>query len=256
MGMELSTEDRKILERLFTWHVAPWTEAFSAILPHIGDKPRRVLEIGATGRSAPSMFFLLKGASVEVTCYMEEEMTRLKRYCEGFCREHKLPLPSMRSYDIFAGADKDYDIIFMKGVLGGVNHEHDLKAFARAVNTCLAMLKPGGHLIVMDKGWCSSLHNLMLRGFGAGGKHNWHYFSHSELETLTDRCLPPVVVWRGYLSLGVMPFRWMQNLADVLDRRLFNRRLLRRGAVFAAVFSKRPVEKPALVDSEKTQMEP
>ncbi len=235
MSVSLSAKERLILQRLFGWHVAPWTDAFSAVLERISIHPSKVLEVGASSRSAPSMFFLPRGASVEVTCYQEQEVQQLRQFCQRFCEEHQLPLPSIGTYDIFCPSSNKYDVILMKGVLGGLDRKHDMGVYAKAVNGCLRMLRPGGCLIVIDKGWCSAVHNFILRKFGDAGKNNWHYFSEDELASLTTR--GPLVVWSGFLSLGVMPFRWLQTVVDGLDKYVFNRLLDRRGTVFAALYT-------------------
>lgn len=235
MSTQLTAKDRVILQRLFGWHATPWIEAFSAVLEHIRIQPSMVLEVGASSMSAPSMYFLQKGASVEVTCYQQQEVPRLEKFCGRFCQEHKLPCPLIGTYDIFAPSGKKYDVILMKGVLGGLDRKHDIRIYAQAINGCLSMLRPGGYLIVIDKGWCSALHNYFLRKFGAAGKNNWHYFSQDELESLSAQ--GPLVAWSGFASVGVMPFRWLQHLADGLDKYVFNRLLARRGTVFAALYT-------------------
>jgi SAM-dependent methyltransferase len=238
MGIQPTATDQIILQRLFGWHTVPWIDAFSSALRHIRCKPSRVLEIGAARGSAPSLFFLQKGASVEVTCYQQNEVRELKRFCEAFCRDHGLSVPPVRTHDIFAPIDETYDLILMKGVLGGVDREHNLKAFSRAVECCLRMVRPGGTLLVLDKGWCSSVHNLFLRGFGAAGKYDWHYFTQKELELLASGRRQPVVIWKGCLSVGVMPFGWLQRVADLSDRYLLNHMMGKRGTVFSAIYKK------------------
>jgi hypothetical protein len=237
VSIELTARDYAMLVRTFGWHAIPWIDAFSEVLSHLNLPPAaRVLETGASGHSAPSLFFLAKGMTVEVTCHREEEVPRLKRLCERFCADYDLPLPIVETHDVFSPSLKSYDVILLKGVLGGLDRKHDLRAFSQAIDRCREKLVPGGHLIVLDKGWCSSVHNFFLRRFGAAGKNNWHYFSHDELLAISGQCESPLVVWKGFLSVGVMPFKWLQRWADLSDRYIFNGLLSRGGTVFGAVY--------------------
>lgn len=238
MAIKLNSHDQAVLKRIFGWHSAPWINAFSEVFDHLSFQPTKVLEIGASRYSAPSMFFLYKnkGTTVDVTCYSENEVQELRSFCENFCKENNLSIPSVKKYDIFLPADEMYDVILLKGVLGGLDRKHDLKVFSNAIDCCIKLLRPNGYLIIIDKGWCSIFHNFFLRNFGAAGKNNWHYFSQKELESLAGSCSSPLVVWKGFLSLGIMPFNWLQSLVDILDKYIFNKFLLYRGTVFAAVY--------------------
>lgn len=238
MSIKLNAQDHIILKRIFGWHTAPWVNAFTEIFDHLSLQPSKILEIGASRYSAPSLFFLYKNksASVDVTCYSANDVQGLKNFCDGFCKDHHIPTPAVKTYDIFSPSDKTYDVILLKGVLGGLDRKHDLKVFSHAIDCCLKLLRPNGYLIIMDKGWCSVFHNFFLRNFGAAGKNNWHYFSQKELKSLACSCSSPLVVWKGFLSLGIMPFNWLQRLIDILDQHIFNSFLLHRGTVFAAIY--------------------
>lgn len=240
-NIQPTVQDKTLLHRIFGWHVVPWTDAFCAAVSRLDAQPRTVLEIGASRLSAPSLFFLRRGASVEVTCYAEEEAPSLKAFCERICQEHGLPIPPVGVHDAFAATAQTYDLIIMKGVLGGLDRQHKLDVFAKAVERCLGNLSEDGVLVVLDKGWCSPAHNLLLQRFGDAGGNNWHYFSHRELASLSGRANPPDVIWKGFASAGTMPSRALQRLTDWLDTRLFNRFLTRRGTVFAALYRKSPI---------------
>jgi len=231
-------QDIAMLHRIFGWHVIPWTEAFCEAVGRLEIQPRTVLEVGASRRSAPSLFFLRKGASVDVTCYAETEIPGLKTFCEDICKEYSLPMPNIATHDVFSATRQTYDVVIMKGVLGGLSRNHDLQVFSRATECCLGNLSENGRLIILDKGWCSPMHNLLLQRFGfAGGKH-WHYFTHKELDSLSGHVNRPQVIWKGFASPGIMPFKGLQRFVDFLDTRMFNRFLSRKGAVFAALYSK------------------
>lgn len=236
LRIEANALDDVILRRAIGWHAVPWKDAFSDIVRRADLQPQTVLEIGASRRSAPSLFFLRQGASVEVTCYAAEELDGLRRFCASLCEEYKIPHPVIRTHDIFSRSDKNYDLILLKGVLGGLDRKHDMKVFSRALDRCLRMLTENGCVIVIDKGRCSAIHNLLLRRFGAAAKNGWHYFSQRELESSTDKGDDPLVVWKGFLSVGIMPSRTLQWLADLLDTIIFNHFLAHRGTVFAALF--------------------
>jgi hypothetical protein len=146
-------------------------------------------------------------------------------------------MPKIGTHNVFSATRQTYDVVIMKGVLGGLSRNHDLNVFSRATKCCLGNLSENGRLIILDKGWCSPVHNLLLQRFGfAGGKH-WHYFTHQELDSLSGHVDRPQVIWKGFASPGIMPFKGLQRFADFLDTRMFNRFLSRKGAVFAAVYS-------------------
>ena len=237
-NIQPNLQDRALLRRIFGWHVVPWTEAFCEALGRLAIQPRTVLEIGAARLSAPSLFFLSRGASVEVTCYADTEAPALRSFCHDISDEFRLPRPTVGVHDAFAATPQAYDLIIMKGVLGGLDRQHTLDVFARAVDRCLGNLSDNGVLLVLDKGWCSPIHNVLMQRFGDAGGNNWHYFSQQELASLSGRGTPPQVFWKGFASAGTMPSRSLQRLADWLDTRLFNRFLSGRGTVFAALYRK------------------
>lgn len=236
MHIPPTAKDQVTLHRLFGWHTAPWVDAFSEALKHLDRPPASVLEIGASRHSAPSLFFLSRGATVEVTCHAEDEVEPLRGFCEGFCKDFQLSPPVVKTHDIVSASNKTHDLILLKGVLGGLDRTHDLGVPSRAVENCLDMLNPGGRLLILDKGWCSAAHTFLLRNLGKAGRKNWHYFSERELGSLTNRCRDPRIVWKGFLNIGVMPFMSLQRLAGSLDRAIFDGLLERRGTVFAAVY--------------------
>jgi len=248
--MEPNFQERAMLHNIFGWHVVPWTDAFCEAVSRLGSQPRTVLEVGASRLSAPSLFFLRRGATVDVTCYAESEVPALQAFCEKICREYNVPMPSIRVHDAFAATPQTYDLIIMKGVLGGLDRNHQLEVFASVVERCLSNLAENGSLLVLDKGWCSPVHNLLMQRFGDAGGNNWHYFSQDELASLSSRNSRPKVIWKGFTSAGTMPTRSLQRFTDWLDTRLFNRLLSSRGTVFAALYPKGPeqnekIEAPA-----------
>lgn len=226
-----------MLHRLFGWHAVPWTQVFCEALSRLEIQPRTVLEVGASRLSAPSLYFLSKGVQVEVTCYAKEEVPGLTAFCKAICEEHGLPMPAIRTHDVFSDTGQTYDLVVLKGVLGGVDRHHDMREFSRAVASCLGMLSDKGQLIILDKGWCTPVHNALLRRFGNAGGTNWHYFSQQELDRLSHTGTPPLVIWKGFASLGTMPFKRLQRFADFLDTHIFNRFLSQKGTVFAALYS-------------------
>lgn len=236
-NIQPNSGDIAMLYRLFGWHAIPWTDAFCEAVSLLESQPRTVLEVGASRLSAPSLYFLRKGALVDVTCYAGEEVPGLKAFCKSICEQYALPLPSIRTHDVFSVTGKTYDVVILKGVLGGVDRNHNLNEFSRAIDCCLGMLSENGRLIILDKGWCSPVHNVLLRRFGNAGSTNWHYFSQKELDSLSCAGNPPIVIWKGFASLGTMPFKGLQHIADSFDTCIFNRFLSRRGTVFAALYS-------------------
>jgi hypothetical protein len=230
-------QDIAMLHRIFGWHAIPWTDVFCEAVSQLDTQPRTVLEVGASRLSAPSLYFLRKGASVDVTCYAEAEVAGLKAFCQSICQEYALSMPPIRTHDVFSVTGQTYDVVLLKGVLGGLDRNHNLKEFSRAIDCCLGMLSDKGRLIILDKGWCSRVHNVLLQRFGDAGGANWHYFSHQELESLSGAGKRPQVIWKGYASLGTMPFKGLQHFADLLDTRIFNRFLSQKGTVFAALYS-------------------
>jgi hypothetical protein len=229
-------QDIAMLHRIFGWHVVPWTDAFCEAVSRLESQPRTVLEIGASRLSAPSLFFLRRGAVVDVTCYAETEVPALKAFCDLICGQYDLPMPTIRVHDAFAATEQTYDVIILKGVLGGLDRHHDLEVFSKVIKRLLGNLAENGRLIILDKGWCSPVHNLLLQRFGDAGGNNWHYFSQKELDLLSGHDNPPEVIWKGFTSAGTMPFKGLQRFADWLDSRLFNRFLSRKGTVFAALY--------------------
>lgn len=232
-----NAQDIEMLHRLFGWHAVPWTDVFCEAVTRLETQPRTILEVGASGLSAPSLYFVSKGGSVDVTCYAEEELPSLKAFCKSICEEYGLPMPSIRTHDVFSVPRQTYDLVLLKGVLGGLDRNHNLSEFSRAIHCCMAMLSDKGRLIILDKGWCSPVHNVFLRCFGNAGRSNWHYFSQDELESLCADGNRPLVIWKGFASVGVMPSKALQCFADLLDTRIFNRFLSQRGTVFAALYS-------------------
>jgi hypothetical protein len=238
-----NAQDIAMLHRIFGWHAVPWTDVFCEAVGGLETQARTILEVGASGLSAPSLYFLGKGGAVDVTCYADEEVPKLQAFCQDICEQYGLPMPTIRTHDVFSVSPQTYDVILLKGVLGGLSRNHDLTVFSKAIDNCLAMLSDGGRLIILDKGWCSPVHNALLRRFGDAGANHWHYFSHKELDSLARNGSAPLVIWTGFASVGTMPTKGLQQFADRLDRRIFNRFLSRRGTVFAALYSK---ERPAL----------
>ncbi len=236
-NLKPDAQDIAMLHRIFGWHAVPWTDVFCEAVNRLETQPRSVLEVGASGSSAPSLYFLRKGCSVDVTCYADGEVPRLQAFCQSICEQYDLPMPRIRTHDVFSASSETYDVVLLKGVLGGLDRRHNLNEFSRAIECCLGMLTDKGRLIILDKGWCSPVHNVLLRRFGDAGRSNWHYFSQKELESLAGDCNRPLVFWKGFASLGIMPFKGLQYFADLLDTRIFNRFLSRQGTVFAAMYS-------------------
>ncbi|WP_168710142.1 hypothetical protein [Massilia sp. Mn16-1_5] len=234
--MKPNAQDLAMLRRLFGWHAVPWTDVFCEAVSRLETQPRTVLEVGASGVSAPSLYFLSKGAAVDVTCYADDELPSLKAFCKSICEEYRLPMPSVRTHDVFSATRQTYDVVLLKGVLGGLDRNHNLQEFSRAIDCCKGMLSEKGRLIILDKGWCSPVHNLFLRRFGDAGRANWHYFSQEELEALAVNGERPEVIWKGFASVGTMPSKGLQRFADILDTRIFNRFLSQKGTVFAALY--------------------
>lgn len=237
-----------MLRQMFGWHAIPWTGVFCEAVSHLEKQPQTILEVGASRSSAPSLFFSRKGISVDVTCYAENEVPGLQAFCKGICEQYGLPMPRISTHDVFSAKSETYDLIIMKGVLGGLDRNHDMSAFARAIDCCLGMLSDKGRLIILDKGWCSPVHNLLLRRFGDAGSNNWHYFTQKELDSLSGKGNPPLVIWKGFASVGTMPLKGLQYCADFLDTRIFDRFLSQRGAVFAAVYSKDQADNPGTLE--------
>lgn len=235
--IEANTRDIAMLHQLFGWHAVPWTEVFCEALSRLEIRPRTVLEVGASRLSAPSLYFLRKGVQVDVTCYANEEVPELSAFCKSICDEYGLPMPPIRTHDVFSVTGPTYDLVVLKGVLGGVNRNHDMNEFSRAIACCLGMLSENGRLMILDKGWCTPVHNALLRRFGNAGGTSWHYFSQEELNRLARAGTQPLVIWKGFASLGTMPFESLQRFADCLDTHIFNRFLSRKGTVFAALYS-------------------
>lgn len=242
-NLKPNAEDIVLLHRIFGWHAIPWTDAFCDAVSRLETQPHTVLEVGASRLSAPSLYFLRKGASVDVTCYADEEVPSLKAFCKSICEEYGLPVPPIRTHDVFSVTGQTYDVVILKGVLGGVDRNHNLNEFSRAIDCCLGMLSEKGRLIILDKGWCSPVHNVLLRRFGNAGSTDWHYFSQKELDSLSRAGTPPLVIWKGFASLGTMPFKGLQQAADFFDTRIFNRFLSQRGTVFAALYSNDGIRK-------------
>lgn len=232
-----NSQDIAMLHRIFGWHATPWTDVFCEAVSRLETQPRTILEVGASRFSAPSLYFLRKGVSVDVTCYADEEIPSLKAFCKSICDEYGLPMPPIRTHDVFSVTRQTYDVVLLKGVLGGLNRNHNLNEFSRAIDCCLSMLSDNGRLIILDKGWCSFVHNLLLRRFGNAGSTNWHYFSQKELESLSGDGSRPLVIWKGFASVGTMPLKGLQHFVDLLDARIFNRFLSKKGIVFAALYS-------------------
>lgn len=232
-----NAQDVAMLHRLFGWHAVPWTDVFCEAISRLEAQPRTVLEVGASRLSAPSLYFLSKRSSVDVTCYANEELPSLRVFCKSICEEYGLPMPLIRTHDVFSATTQTYDVVLLKGVLGGLDRSHDLSKFSRAIDCCMSMLSNKGRLIILDKGWCSPVHNMLLRRFGDAGRSNWHYFSQEELESLANDGQRPDVIWRGFASVGTMPTKGIQRFADFLDSRVFNRFLSQKGTVFAALYS-------------------
>lgn len=231
-----NAQDIAMLHRLFGWHAIPWTDVFCEAISRLETQPRTVLEVGASRLSAPSLYFLYKGASVDVTCYADAEVPGLNAFCKSLCDEYGLSTPTVKTHDVFSVTGQTYDVVILKGVLGGLDRNHNLSEFSRAIDCCLGMLSDKGRLIILDKGWCSSAHNALLRRFGNAGSTNWHYFSQEELESLSRGGTPPLVIWKGFASLGTMPFKSLQRIADLLDTCIFNKFLKNNGTVFAALY--------------------
>lgn len=238
-NIQPNAQDIAMLHRIFGWHAVPWTDVFCEAVSRLETQPRTILEVGASRLSAPSLYFLRKGGSVDVTCYADEELPSLRAFCKSICEEYGLPMPSIRTHDVFSATGQTYDVVLLKGVLGGLDRNHNLSEFSRAIDCCMGMLSDKGRLIILDKGWCSPVHNVLLRRFGNAGRGNWHYFSQEELDSLSPAGNRPQVIWKGFASVGTMPSKGLQRFADLLDARIFNRFLSQKGTVFAALYSNR-----------------
>jgi hypothetical protein len=230
------------LRYAFGWHQAPWIRAFNKAMSEIDRKFLNVLELGAAKESAMSLVFLDSGSQCNITCYADHQLQPLAKFCEAYCARLDVPRPMIGKVDIFAlPQEKKYDLIILKGVLGGLHIGRTKHAFENAIRNCISQLDDSGYLIVMDKGWCTPVHNVFLRKFGAAGRVNWHYFTENDLSGIEAGHMSKIY-WSGFFSLGVMPFKWMESILNWIDKVFCNRFLRHRGTVFCAVYQKGQAE--------------
>ncbi len=227
------------------WHTEPFMDVFLEALKNIDEsvlKNCRVLEIGACGESAISLFFLLKGSYVDITTHQTSEVHEISSLVSQETGLLSLDRGKVRVFLLDANAiteRAEYDIIIMKAVLGGLDRHHNLRALAGVLLRCSKALREGGHLIILDKGYASKAHNVLLRRYGAAGKNDWHYFTDSEIKSILPSDGTVSVFWAGFLSIGVLPSQWLQKLVDFTDRAILRNVFKKRGTAFAAVYTKR-----------------
>ncbi len=240
-----STDDLALCRRVMGWHTEPFVDVFLEVLRDIDEsvlKDCRVLEIGASRGSAISLFFLFKGSYVDITAQQTSEVRGITNLVRQETKHLPVDKARVRVFPLDANAipeRAEYDIIIMKGVLGGLDRSHDLRRLAGVLVKCSEALKKGGHLIILDKGYASGVHNVLLRRYGAAGRNNWHYFTDSEIKSILPCDGTVSVFWAGFLSIGVMPNKWLQRLVDFTDRAILHNVFKDRGTVFGAVYTKR-----------------
>lgn len=151
----------------------------------------------------------------------------MKTSIDAMAKRYGLPEKRLQvvQADVFALSPRqEFDLVVMKSVLGGLSRQHDLSGIGLAVEDCLARLRKGGHLIVIDKARSLAPINWALRRFGAAGKNAWHYFTRDDLRAT----LPPGGKEIGYSAHGVLSFGdfgggIVQALADFIDEKFAER---------------------------------
>jgi len=182
----------------------------------------KVLEIGATGKSTLSPFLVARGADATVTCYLESELSPLQDAISRAAKQYCLPTARfhVNRADILAlNPESKFDLILLKGVLGGISRRHEIYVFQKAADNCLSILNPNGRLLIIDKGRSFWTVNWMLRHFGAAGRRGWHYFTLNELT--------PIITPKGFIAhfaaSGIIDFAdfgggVLEKTADFLDK--------------------------------------
>jgi hypothetical protein len=218
----LPTAHRELLDACISWHVRPYKKVFLEALASISAPLRfddlKTLEIGAEGKSILSTFLVARGAHATVTCYTSSELVPLTAAIAGTGHKYGLPMErfDVGQADILAlNPEPKFDLILMKGVLGGISRMHELQTFQTAVDNCLSALTPNGRLLIIDKARSLHIINWMLRHFGAAGKRGYHYFTNDELASIIARNgLVTEFAASGVASFGDFRTGLMQNMMD------------------------------------------
>lgn len=239
---ELSAGEYELLNKCIAWHVRPHREVFIDGLAAVSTSLRfdnlDVLELGATARSTLSPFMVARGANSTVTCYSELELPKLDETLSQLARQYGLARERFRAVqaDIFALDQKaKFDLILLKNVLGGVNRQHDQAEFRKAVRSCLSILKPNGHLLIIDKARSLKVIHWILRKWGSAGRTEWHYFTFDELKQLIPQgSFETSFAAHGILSFGDFGGGIFQKMADFLDAHYVEKFIpLEKRAVFS-----------------------
>jgi hypothetical protein len=243
-GVTISSGDIDLCTRVMGWHPVPFVDALLDALTQVDERALNggtVLEIGASRKSAVSVFFLLKGSSVDVTGYPPTEVDEISHFVIRETRRLRIDETRVRIFPLDVrtmSSRAAYDIIIMKGVLGGLDRHHNLAELTGIVRRCADGLKAGGHLIILDKGYASRMHNFLLRRYGAAGRSSWHYFTETEIRSILPADGTVSVFWAGLLSLGSVASTSLQKLVDFVDHYLLRGLFKHHGTVFAAVYTK------------------
>ncbi|NQU32381.1 MAG: methyltransferase domain-containing protein [Bacteroidetes bacterium] len=228
---ELSPAEYELLNKCIAWHVRPFRQVFIEGLATISQRLRfenlNILELGATARSTLSPFLVSRGANTTVTCYSKGEISKLDETLSRRCQQYGLARERFHilQADIFAlDQNARFDLVLLKGVLGGVNRQHDQAEFRKAVSNCSSILNPNGQLMIIDKARSLKVIHWIIRRLGKAGKNEWHYFTFDELKQLIPSgFVKTSLASHGVLSFGDFGGGICQNVADYLDEHYMER---------------------------------
>ena len=225
----LSPAERDLLNKSIAWHVRAHRgvilEGLASVSPTLRFDGKSILELGALPRSSISPFLVARGAAdATVTCYPQEEVPKLDDSITQVCARHGLPRDrfTVQQADMMAlNLPARFDLVLFKGVLGAINRQHDQIGFRKAMAQCVSVLKPGGHVMVVDKAHSLGIIHYILTNYGGAGRNGSHYFTPEEIKLL----VPQGAEQTGFSAYGVVSFGYfgeklLQKVADFLDENI------------------------------------
>lgn len=233
---------RGLLEDCCGWNRKLWADALEFALSSLPEDiaGKRVLEVGASGRSSIAPVFASQGANVVCSHYGETSEEIAHGQLGFIIQKHNLKDIPVVELDINE-LNGVYDIIILKSVLGGLCRD-DYRRLRIIINDILGHVAENGFIITIDNGYVALFEKL--RKIRGAGKSNWAYFKRSDFPSALSHCDVRIKGF-GFMNFGAATFLFKRDLEIVNDAMYFLDKVLVRvlkpndRAVLATIIAKR-----------------